>query len=49
MENSQSSGDLSKPSVDSVLTDVAVAELRKQSENGCLLCSFDTWDLEEWD
>lgn len=28
--------------VDSVLTDDALGELKKQSVNGCLLCSFDT-------
>ncbi|MDQ2839575.1 MAG: hypothetical protein M3Y72_00735 [Acidobacteriota bacterium] len=35
--------------VDSVLTDAVLCELKKQSVNGCLLCSFDAWDGEEWD
>lgn len=38
-----------EPNIDSVLTDAVLAELKKQSENGCLLCSFDTWNEEEWD
>lgn len=33
----------------SVLTDRFVDELKKQSPEGCLLCSFDAWDQEEWD
>jgi hypothetical protein len=36
-------------SVPSVLTDAVLEELKKQSENGCLLCSLDAWDEEEWD
>jgi hypothetical protein len=36
-------------SVDSVLTDAVLNELKEQSPEGCLLCSFDTWDEEEWD
>jgi hypothetical protein len=39
----------SNSSVDSVLTDAVLDELKKQSHEGCLLCSFDTWDDEEWD
>lgn len=35
--------------VDSVLNDAVFNELKKQSANGCLLCSFDAWDGEEWD
>jgi hypothetical protein len=34
---------------ESVLTDSVLSELKRQSANGCLLCSFDTWDGEEWD
>jgi hypothetical protein len=34
---------------ESVLTDRALEELKKQSAYGCLLCSFDAWDGEEWD
>jgi hypothetical protein len=34
----------------SVLTDSVVEELKKQSSEGCLLCSFEAWDNEEdWD
>lgn len=33
----------------SVLTNSVVDELKKQSPKGCLLCSFDAWDEEEWD
>ncbi len=35
--------------VESVLTDAALSELKKQSTNGCLLCALDEWDGEEWD
>ena len=35
--------------MDSVLTDAVLNELKKQSTNCCLLCSFDTWDEQEWD
>jgi hypothetical protein len=35
--------------VDSVLTDAVLSELKKQSANGCLLCSLDALDAEEWD
>ncbi|MBV9679971.1 MAG: hypothetical protein JO185_26790 [Acidobacteriaceae bacterium] len=35
--------------IGSVLTDTVLSELKQQSTNGCLLCSFDTWDEEEWD
>jgi hypothetical protein len=34
---------------ESVLTDTALEELKRQSENGCLLCSLDALDEEEWD
>lgn len=34
---------------ESVLTDAVLEELKKQSENGCLLCSLDALDEEEWD
>ena len=34
---------------ESVLTDRVLDELRKQSANGCLLCSFDALDAEELD
>ena len=33
----------------SILTDRFVEELKKQAREGCLLCSFETWDEEEWD
>jgi len=32
-----------------VLTDSVVEELKRQSANGCLLCSLETLDEEEWD
>jgi hypothetical protein len=35
-------------SLDSVLTDAVLDELKQQSTNGCLLCFFDTWEEEEW-
>jgi len=34
--------------LDSILTDAALSELKKQSVDGCLLCTFDAWDTEEW-
>jgi len=34
---------------ESVLTDSVLEELKRQSENGCLLCSLDALDEEEWD
>ena len=36
-------------SVDSVLTDTVLSELKKHSANGCLLCFLDAWEGEEWD
>ncbi len=35
--------------LDSVLTDAVLNELKKQSVNGCLLCSLDALDTEEWE
>lgn len=35
--------------VESVLTDEALNELKRQSTNFCLLCLFDAWEAEEWD
>lgn len=35
--------------IDSVLTDAVLSELKKQATNGCLLCSFDAWEGEEWE
>lgn len=35
--------------VESVLTDAALDELKRQSANGCLLCSLDALDEEEWE
>jgi hypothetical protein len=32
---------------ESVLTDAVLEELKKQSQNGCLLCSLDVLDGEE--
>lgn len=34
---------------ETVLTDSVLETLKEQSVNGCLLCSFDGWDEEEWD
>ncbi len=34
-------------SADSVLTDAVLNELKEQSPEGCLLCSFEAWDEEE--
>ena len=34
---------------ESLLTDKVLDELKRQSVNGCLLCSFDAWDTEDWD
>ncbi|MFL6452207.1 MAG: hypothetical protein ACJ746_31760 [Bryobacteraceae bacterium] len=31
------------------LSDAVLEELKEQSPEGCLLCLFDDWDLEEWD
>jgi hypothetical protein len=36
-------------SLDSVLTDTVLNELKEQSPEGCLLCSFDAGDEKEWD
>ncbi len=38
-----------EPIVDSLLTDEALSELKKQAPAGCLLCSLDEWAEEEWD
>ena len=35
--------------VESVLTDAALDELKRQSAKGCLLCSLDALDDEEWE
>ncbi len=42
-------GGISRQDMDSVLTDAVLSELRKQSADGCLLCSLDALDGEEWD
>ena len=33
-------------SLDSVLTDVALRELKEQAPEGCVFCSFEAWDEE---
>jgi hypothetical protein len=38
-----------EPSVDSVLTGDALRKVKAQAPEGCVLCSFDVWDDEEWD
>jgi hypothetical protein len=35
--------------LDSVLTDTALSQLKEQSSNGCVLCSLDALDGEEWE
>jgi hypothetical protein len=35
--------------LDSVLTDAALSQLKEQSSNGCVLCSLDALDREEWE
>lgn len=35
--------------VDSVLTDAVLEKLKEQSTAGCLLCSLEEWDEEDWD
>ena len=35
--------------VESILPNRVLDELKKQASEGCLLCSFDAWDEEEWD
>ena len=38
-----------RSSADSILTEAAVMELKKQAPAGCLLCSVEEWDEEDWD
>lgn len=33
----------------SVLTDAVLTELKRQAPEGCVLCSLDSLDEEEWD
>jgi hypothetical protein len=33
----------------SVLTATALIELKRQAPAGCVLCSLDAWNEEEWD
>ncbi len=35
--------------VESFVTDAALDELKRQSADGCLLCSLDDLDGEEWE
>lgn len=49
MEQADEPGTNQREPLDSMLTDAVLAELRNQSQNGCLLCSFDAWESEEWD
>lgn len=37
------------PILDSVLTETALSELKRQAPAGCVLCALDVWDEEEWD
>jgi hypothetical protein len=36
-------------SMDCVLTEPVLAELKRQAPAGCVLCSLDALDGEEWD
>jgi hypothetical protein len=38
-----------KSTMDLVLTDAALSELKEQAPEGCVLCSLEAWDEEEWD
>ncbi|HEX4164352.1 MAG TPA: hypothetical protein VHZ55_02675 [Bryobacteraceae bacterium] len=33
----------------SVLTDAVLTELKRHAQEGCVLCSLDSFDEEEWD
>ncbi|HEX4170056.1 MAG TPA: hypothetical protein VHZ55_31705, partial [Bryobacteraceae bacterium] len=33
----------------SVLTDAPLTELKRQAQDGCVLCSLDSLDEDEWD
>jgi hypothetical protein len=33
----------------SIVTDTVLSEIKRQSGNGCLLCSLDEWHEEDWD
>jgi hypothetical protein len=41
--------DTSRRNVNSVLTDAVVSGLKRQYADGCLLCSLDACEEEEWD
>jgi hypothetical protein len=36
-------------SFESVVTDAVLAEIKKQSTGGCLLCAIDEWAEEDWE
>ncbi len=36
-------------SMDSVVTELVLAELKRQAPAGCVLCRLDAFDEEEWD
>jgi hypothetical protein len=38
-----------QPMMTSALTEAALSELKRQAPAGCVLCSLDAWDEEEWD
>jgi hypothetical protein len=38
-----------EPITGSVLAEMALSELKRQAPAGCVLCSLDAWDEEEWD
>jgi hypothetical protein len=35
--------------MDHILTDAVLLELKNQASEGCLLCSFDALDNQEWE
>lgn len=32
-----------------LITDAVLAEIKKQSTGGCLLCAIDAWTEEDWE
>ena len=38
-----------EPIIDSVLTEAALCELKRQALEGCILCELESLDEEDWD
>lgn len=38
-----------KARFEGLVTDAVLAEIRKQSTGGCLLCAIDDWAEEDWE